>query len=57
MNTETPKVILSVNFGLFGENIVTSFIKAELKRRIMEELYEVGPKKQRKFEMFPVISR
>ena len=28
-----PETILSVNFGLFGENFVTSFIKQEIKRQ------------------------
>ena len=26
VNSNTPETILSVNFGLFGENFVTSFI-------------------------------
>ena len=37
------EAILLVNFGLFAENFVTSFIWFEIKRQIMEEVCEVGP--------------
>ena len=32
MYKETPEAILSVNFGLFGEYRVTSFIYPEIRR-------------------------
>ena len=41
--TDTPKVILSVNFGLFGENFATSFFQREIKRGMVEEVCQVGP--------------
>lgn len=37
MYKEIPEVILSVNFGPFGENFVTSIIYPVIKPLIMEE--------------------
>ena len=45
MYKETPKVILSVNFFLFEEYFVISFIKLEIKPQVMEEVCVVGLKK------------
>ena len=44
MYKETPEAILSVNFGLFGQNVFTGFIQPEIKRQILEEVCEVGHK-------------
>ena len=48
MHRETLEAILSVNFSLFGENFITSFVQPEKKWQIMGEVCDVGPKNLRK---------
>ena len=48
MYRETLEAILSVNFSLFGENFITSFVQPEKKWQIMGEVCDVGPKNLRK---------
>ena len=48
IQTLTPLILLSVNFGLPGENLVTSFIWSAIKGQKMEEAFKVGHKKLRK---------
>ena len=44
----TPSIFLSVNFGLPGENVITSTIGCTIKGRKMKEVcIEVGHKKLR----------
>ena len=60
MYKEIPKAILSVYFGLFGENFVISFIYPEIKRHIMEEVCDADESLELKNffwqKMFLVIS-
>ena len=49
MYKKTSEAILSINLGLIGENFVTSFIKPEINRNIMEKVCEVVPKNLQNF--------
>ena len=42
--TFTPSILLSVNFGLPGENLVTSAIESAIKVQKMEDACKVGHK-------------
>ena len=47
VNSNTPEAISSVNFHLFGENFVTSFIEPEIKQQTMAKVCGVGLKNLR----------
>ena len=47
VNNNTSETILSVNFRLFGENFITSFIQPEIKQQTMAEVCGVGLKNLR----------
>ena len=44
MYQDTLEVIFSLNFDLSANKFVTSFIQPEIKRRVMKEICELGPK-------------